>query len=428
MRRKFSLSFFHVLLIILIAGGIGYLLGTNQISASWKNYVPIVSINKKNPPANQNLDMAPFYEVLDKVNRDYYDKSKINSQKILHGAISGALQSLDDPFTSFFPPKQNTDFKTQMAGEFSGIGAELGLNKDNKISVMSPIDESPADKAGIESGDEILAVDGQSTNGWTLPQTVEKIRGPKGTTVKLTVLHDKETKPTNLSIVRDTIQVKSVTGWVKNFSCTKDGCQEEKECPTCNTISYIRLSQFGDKTNQEWTQMINSLYPKMIGSKNFKGLVLDLRNNPGGYLQDAVFIASEFVKSGNIVSQADGNGEKIDMPVSRNGILLDIPVVVLINKGSASASEIVSGALRDHKRAILIGETSFGKGTIQQPVDLADGSSVHLSVGKWLTPNGTWVDKKGLTPDIKIIFDKEKSAKTPTLDNQLQRAIQELTK
>lgn len=428
MRKRFSLSFFHVLLIILIAGGIGYLIGTNKISASWKNYTPIVSITQKNPPPTQSLNMAPFYEVLDKVNQDYYDKSKIDSQKILYGAITGALQSLNDPFTSFFPPKQNTDFKTQMAGEFSGIGAELGMNTDNRIVVMAPLDDSPAVKAGIKSGDIILTVDGQDTNGWTLPQTVEKIRGLKGTPVKLTILHDKAKTPQTLSIVRDTIQVKSVTSWLKNFSCANGTCKEEKDCTTCATVAYIRLSQFGDKTNSEWTQMINTIYPKIQASKNFKGVVFDLRNNPGGYLQDAVFIASEFIKDGVVVSQVDGTGTKTDLPVSRTGLLLDAPVLVLTNKGSASASEIVSGALRDHNRAKLVGETTFGKGTIQQPIDLADGSSVHVSVGKWITPNGTWVDKKGLTPDLPVKFDQKLSAKTPGIDNQLQKAIQGLLK
>lgn len=430
MKKRFSLSFFHIILIILISGGIGYFTGTNKISASWKNYTPIVSISQKNPPPNQTLDMGPFYEVLDKVNRDYYDKSKIDSQKILYGAITGALQSLNDPFTSFFPPKQNTDFKTQMAGEFSGIGAELGMNADNRISVMAPLDASPAQKAGIKSGDLILSVDGENTNGWTLAQAVDKIRGPKGSSVKLTILHDKEKSPVNLSIIRDTIQVKSVTSWIKNFSCDgKGNCKQEENCTNgCFSVAYIRLSQFGDKTNDEWTLAVNSLYPKITTSKNFKGIILDLRNNPGGYLQDAVFIASEFIKSGTVVSQVDATGEKTDLPVSRTGILLDQPLLVLTNKGSASASEIVSGALRDHSRAKLIGETTFGKGTIQQPIDLKDGASVHISVGKWLTPNGTWVDKKGLTPDIKVDYDQKKSAKTPGFDNQLQAAIQELVK
>lgn len=428
MKKRFSLSIFHVILLVLLAGGVGYLVGTNKISASWKGFTPIVSIQQKNPPPSQNLNMGLFYDVLEKVNREYYDKTKIDSQKVLYGAISGMLQSLDDPYTSFFPPKQNTDFKTQLAGEFSGIGAELGLNPDNRVMVISPLDDSPAMNAGVRAGDLVLSVDGKETNGWTLAQAVENIRGPKGSEVKLIVLHDKAKQPTTITIKRDTIMVKSVTGWVKSFSCKGDVCKEEAKCPTCATVAYIRLSQFGDKTNGEWVKILNELYPKMKSSKNFKGIVLDVRNNPGGYLQDAVFIASEFVRSGVIVSQVDGTGEKQDMSVSRTGILLEEPVVVLINKGSASASEIVSGALRDYKRAKLIGETSFGKGTIQQAVDVDGGASVHISVGKWITPNGTWVDKTGLKPDIEVKFDEKKSKETPELDNQLQKAIQELLK
>lgn len=432
MRKRLTLSFFHVVLIILISLGLGYFIGVNKISSSWKGFTPIVSIERRDPPANQNLDMGLFYQILDKVNHDYYDKSKIDSKKILYGAVTGMLQSLDDPYTSFFPPKQNSDFKTQMAGEFSGIGAELGMNADNKIMVISPLDQSPAEKAGIKSGDLILSVDGKDTSGWTLPQAVEHIRGLKGTDVKLVILPNNTKTPKTLTITRDTIIVKSVKSWVKEFSCSGSICKEETNCPPpaggCASVAYVRLSQFGDKTNDEWIRAVNDIQPKISQKKNFKGIILDLRNNPGGYLQDAVFIASEFLKSGVVVSEIDGAGQKTDLSVSRTGTLLDEPLIVLINGGSASASEIVSGALRDHGRAKLLGEKSFGKGTIQEPVDVEGGASVHVSVGKWITPNGTWVNKTGLKPDILVKFDEKKSKLTPGFDNQLISAIQELSK
>jgi carboxyl-terminal processing protease len=339
------------------------------------------------------------------------------------------VASLGDPYTSFFPPKQNTDFKTQLAGEFSGIGAELSLNDQNQIIVIAPLDGSPAEKAGIKSGDIIAKVDGKVTTGWTLAQAVDTIRGKKGTKVMLSVLHKNEKVLRDLTITRDTIEIKSVTSWVKQFDCSKGACAENSNCSTCATIAYIRISQFGDKTNSEWLTAINTILPKIKAAKNFKGIVLDVRNNPGGYLNDAVYIASEFIKSGPVVKQEDGNKNIESLDVNRTGVLLDEPLVVLINGGSASASEIVSGALQDYGRAELIGEQSFGKGTIQQAVDLEGGGSVHISIGKWLTQKERWVHGKGLTPDVKVAYDASASAKMQdNLDNQLLRAVQELNK
>jgi carboxyl-terminal processing protease len=377
--------------------------------------------------------MHLFYDVIVKLNSMYYDKTKIDAGKMVTGAISGMVASLGDPYTSFFPPKQNTDFKTQLAGEFSGIGAELSLNDQNQIIVMAPLDGSPAEKAGVKSGDLIVKVDGKMTSGWTLAQAVEVIRGHKGTKVTITVLHPKEKEAHDLTIVRDTIQVKSVTSWVKQFDCSKGTCVQSSNCsPTaggCITVAYIRISQFGDKTNSEWLAAVNKIMPQIKAAKNFKGIILDVRNNPGGYLNDAVYIASEFIKSGPIVKQQDGNGKIESMDVNRTGVLLTEPLLVLINKGSASASEIVSGALQDYGRAKLVGEQSFGKGTIQQAVDLDGGGSVHISIGKWLTPKERWVHEKGLTPDIAVVFDASASAKmTDKMDNQIFRAIKELSK
>jgi carboxyl-terminal processing protease len=428
MKKTVSLRGFQVILIIIISALIGYFFGTNKVHIAWKNYLPIVAVSPSFPPSSQSLDLQLLYSVLDKVNSQYYDKTKIDTQKMLHGAIAGMLNSLDDPYTSFFPPKQNSDFKTQLAGEFSGIGAELSLATNNRIQVTAPLDGSPAQNAGIKAGDIIAKVDDQDTSGWTLSQAVDKIRGPKGTKVKIAVLHENQKELVNLEIVRDTIKIKSVKGWIKKVECIGDNCQENVSCTTCASVAYVRLSQFGDKTNDEWVEVINSLYPQMKKENNFKGIVLDVRNNPGGYLTDAVFVASEFLKSGVVVSQTDNSGGKIDLSVSRAGILTDYPVVVLINKGSASASEILSGALRDQKKTLLIGETSFGKGTIQQASDLDDGASIHVSVGKWLTPAGIWVQGKGLTPDIEIVFDSEKSKDPTKFDNQLQGAVKELLK
>lgn len=425
MKRIIPLRGFQLIIVIIISALFGYFYGTNTISLQWKKFQPILSSKTKSPPSIQSLDLSLLYDVVDKINQDYYDKTKLDSKKLLYGAVNGMLASLDDPYTSFFPPKQNNDFKTQLAGEFSGIGAELGLF-DNKISVISPLDNSPAQKAGIKSGDTILKVDGAATTGWTVAQAVEKIRGPKGTKVTLNILHKNEKDPVDITIERNVIVVKSVKGWVKKVSCSNSECLENSS--GSDSVGYIRLSQFGDKTNDEWVEVINDISVQIQKEKNFKGIILDLRNNPGGYLNDAVFISSEFLKKGIVVIQEDGKTERNALSVSRNGLLTNYPLFVLINKGSASASEIVAGALKDHNRAKLIGETSFGKGTIQQAVDVENGASVHISVAKWLTPNGTWVHKKGLEPDIKVEFDENKSSDLTKFDNQLQRAVQELLK
>jgi carboxyl-terminal processing protease len=366
-----------------------------------------------------------LHEVIERVNRDYYDKSKVDSQQMLYGAVSGMLESLDDPYTSFFPPKENDAFKTQLAGEFSGIGAELGMTSDNRIMVIAPLDDSPAKKAGIRSGDVILKVDNTNTAGWTTAQAVDKIRGQKGTKVVLNIMQDKEKTARDITVTRDTIKIDSVTAWVKKVECNNGDCAPTTTCDTCVSVAYMRISQFGDRTNEEWVTKVNEVYAQLQKDQNIKGIVLDLRNNPGGYLTDAVFISSEFIDEGVIVRQEDGANQEAVMSVSRKGLLLDVPVVVLINKGSASASEIVSGALRDHKRALLIGENSFGKGTIQQALDVDAGSSIHLSIAKWLTPNGIWVHGEGLKPDIEVEYDVKKS-EGKEFDNQLQRAVDEL--
>lgn len=427
MRKIISLRAFQLVIIIFVAAFVGYFFGTNNVHVALKKYQPVASITSKTPPPGQNLNMGLFYQILEKVNQDYYDKSKIDTLKIQEGAINGMLGSLGDPYTSFFPPKQNTEFKTQLAGQFSGIGAELSATTDNRIIVVAPLDDSPAQKAGIKAGDLVLKVNNESTFGWSVQKAVDTIRGQKGTPIELTISHDKDGKnPKNLKIIRDTIVIKSVSGWVKGFSCPSDKCAEESSSPK---VAYIRLSQFGDNTDSEWVSVINSINDKIRGKNDLKGIVLDLRNNPGGYLNDAVFIASEFLKDGVVVMQEDGARNRESLSVSRVGTLLDYPVVVLINKGSASASEITAGALRDHDRAQLLGEISFGKGTVQQAIDLDGGGSVHVSVAKWLTPNGTWVNKVGLTPDIEVKFDASKSAKlSPGIDNQLNAAIGQLLK
>lgn len=413
----------QLLLIVLISLLIGYYFGINKINFDWKNFKPKITVASKAPPSNitSNVNFDQFWIVWQKLESDYYDKTKLDSQKMLNGAISGMVGSLDDPFTVYLPPVQNDNFKEGLAGQFQGIGAELGL-KDKQIIVISPLKGSPAINAGIKAGDAILEVDGSPTSSWTLSQAVEKIRGPKGTSVTLTILGRDQKTAKEIKIVRDVITVKSVDAWVKKVKDVEDvkldkSLNEEK-------IAYISLSQFGDNTNSEWLSAINQLNLDINKEKNVKGVIFDLRNNPGGYLTDAVFIASEFLKEGSSVVVQEENGEQEALKSNRRGLLTETAVIILINKGSASASEIVAGALRDNDRATLVGETSFGKGTIQQAEDLGGGAGLHVTIAKWLTPNKIWVNGKGLEPDIVVALN----SKEPERDTQLEKAIQELVK
>ncbi len=415
---------------LIIAGLIGYSIGVTKISFDWRNYSPHVQfVNKEPPPSVMTADFAPFWTVLSKIEDNYYDKKAVDPQKLVNGAISGMVSSLDDPYTVYLPPVQNSNFKQTLAGQFQGIGAELGMN-GKQIIVVAPLDGSPAQKAGIKAGDAILKVDDQAIAGWSLQQTVDKIRGPKGTNVTLAIVHKSANQSVDVTITRDTIQVKSLTSWVKPVKDVeainnKAGVLADHQG---DKVAYVRLSQFGDSANSEWTDMAVKLAQQVKTDKDIKGVILDLRNNPGGYLTDAVYIASEFIKDGTAVMQEDKNGDRTSYPVSGKGMLTDIPVVVLINGGSASASEIVSGALRDHKRAELVGEKSFGKGTVQEAEDLGGGSGLHVTIAKWLTPNATWVGNgkngQGLTPDVKVSLDQ----KDPSHDTQLEAAIQEIVK
>ncbi len=428
---------------ILIAGILGYYLGVNKVNLDWKNFHPQITVSSKEPPpSSQSLDMSKFWAVYEKINTDFYNKKDINAQKMLDGAISGMVNSLDDPYTVYLPPTQNSNFKEVLSGQFSGVGAELGLN-DKQIIVVAPIDGSPAQKAGIKAGDAIIKVNNDFTQNWTLDQAVSKIRGPKGTDVTLTVIHKNEKDQKKVTIVRDTITIKSVTSWVKDtneIDSIKGATPAAGKNPTPTKsdsmitkngkkVAYVRLSQFGDNTNQEWLTMSNALALQMQKDSSIKGVILDLRNNPGGYVNDAVFIASEFLKVGTpVVVQDMGTSGQETLSVKRNGLLLDVPLIVLINKGSASASEIVAGALRDAGRARLVGEQSFGKGTMQNADDLGEGAGLHVTIARWLTPKGTWVGNgkngTGLTPDDVV----QLNSKDPSLDTQLQQAVDDLTK
>ncbi|HCM81991.1 MAG: Carboxyl-terminal protease [Microgenomates group bacterium GW2011_GWC1_43_11] len=419
-----SFSFRKILLslaILFLVGTIGYKLGERKAL----QVVPILlkPIRNREQPANQTfVDFSLFWDVWGRLQRFYIDAANIDTQKMIWGAISGAVNSLDDPYTVFLPPKENKEFKEDLGGTFEGIGAQLDM-KEGRLIIVAPLKGTPAQRAGLKPFDWILKVDGEDTINWTLAQAVAKIRGPKGSSVKLTILHEKAEKPEEVTIVRDGILVPSVEYWMKSINTISEisGTTSSARLRT-EEIAYLKLSRFGDRTNEEWLKAVADI-AKSWKIKDVKGLVLDLRNNPGGYLDGSVFITSEFLKNGLIVTQTNSDGTQQDYSVDRKGQLFDIPLVVLINKGSASASEIVAGAIRDYNRGTIVGETSFGKGSVQTPQELEGGASVHITTGKWLLPKGDWIHKKGITPSVEVTMNGGTEA---TSDAQLIRAIEVL--
>lgn len=398
-----------ILSFIILLFGSGYKLGEYRANQSKIERPAYNILNAENQNKVKNIDFSVFWDTWNKVEQKYVDKKKLDPKRMLYGAIKGMVASLNDPYTFFLTPEENKETKNDLDGKFEGIGAQLGL-KNNRIVVIAPLKNSPAIRAGIEAGDIIVAIDDQSTKNITLPQAVSKIRGKKGTKVKLTFSRgDKEFEKT---LIRDQIQVESV-----------ELTYEEK------TVAHLKVNQFGDNTNSEWDRAVAEISDK-YKSGEIKGVVLDLRDNPGGFLESSVYLASEFLPEGKlIVKQESTSGDNRDYMVERRGKLLDIPLVVLINQGSASASEILSGALRDYQRAVLIGAKSFGKGSVQEALDLQEGAGLHVTVAKWILPKGEWINGKGITPNV-IIENKKDEQNTLTTETDLQfnRAVKEVLK
>lgn len=418
-----SLPFSNIRTLILLtafailAGGVGYQLGERKTSVRITPENRIV-VNQE-PPPTATIDFGLFWDVWARLHQYYIDPAALDAQKMVYGAITGMVSALGDPYTAFLPPKENQEFKEDLGGEFEGIGAQLGLT-DGRVSVVAPLKGTPAEAAGIRAGDLILKVNDEDTVGWTVPQAVAKIRGPKGTSVDLEIYHEGASEPQVVTITRAAITVPSVVSWVKTPAEITE-ISGLPALPAQRKIAYLQLSRFGDQTNSEWTKAVADLVSAQRTNGSLAGLVFDLRNNPGGYLDGAVFVASEFLRSGIVVTQANSDGSRQEYQVNRRGSLLDIPVVVLINKGSASASEIAAGALKDHNRATVVGEVSFGKGSVQTPQDLAGGAGIHITTGKWLLPSGDSIQDQGITPDVEIDLDAAASA---TQDAQLAKAIE----
>ena len=382
----------------------GYILGHSGFKAEVNRSLK-VKIDRQVPP-EKDVDFGLFWQVWDTLSANYFDKTKLVPADMVYGAIGGMVSALGDPYTMFLPPKENKIVDEDLSGKFEGVGIQIGF-KDSKLAVISPLEGSPAEKAGLKAGDYIVRITDSeknidiNTSGIALPVAVQSIRGPAGSKVTLTLVRDGNPKPIVAEIVREKLNFPSVT-------LTYVGKDSD--------IARIRLAKFDADTVSEWDKAVNELITK----GNIKGVILDLRNNPGGYLQTAVDIAGDFMPSGSlVVTEAKGDGSKVEYKTEKLPRLEKYKLVVLINEGSASASEILSGSLRDQKGVKLFGEKSFGKGTVQIPLEIPGGSGLHVTVAKWLTPAGTWVHGDGLEPDKTITIKEE-----DTKDVQLEGAIE----
>lgn len=317
-----------------------------------------------------------FTEVLSLVKKNYVEEVK--TKDLVYGAIKGMLNSLD-PHSGFMTPEAFKEMQVDTKGEFGGIGIQIGI-KDGLLTVIAPIEDTPAYRAGISTGDRIIKINDESTKDMGLHEAVSKMRGPKGTTVRITILREGWKEPKEFTITRDIIKVKSV-----KYKVIDD------------KIGYIKLTQFQEQTAGDLSSALSKLSEEKIDS-----LILDLRNNPGGLLSSAVDVASQFLPPRRLVVYTkDRSGEKVEYQSSGNRPYYDkIPMVVLVNQGSASASEIVAGALKDWNRAVLIGVQTFGKGSVQSVIPLSDGSGIRLTTARYYTPRGISIQNTGITPDI----------------------------
>lgn len=348
---------------------------------------------------SQDVDFNLFWDVWDELKKEYVDKDKLNDKQMFYGALKGLVSSVGDPYTVFMDPQISKEFEDDLAGTFEGIGAEIGI-KDDILTIIAPLEGMPAEKAGLKAGDKIYAINTEPTNGLSVDEAVKKIRGPKDTQVTLTISRDGLEKAEDITITRGVIVVKSVTSSLR----------EDK-------IFVIKISSFNEDTTDLFTEAVREAV-----TKDPKGIILDLRNNPGGFLETSVDVASEWIADGIIVSEKFSEDKKNDYLARGRARLGDYPTVVLVNEGSASASEIVAGALKDRQKATIVGMKTFGKGSVQSMQSFNDGSTAKITVAKWMTPNGYNINETGIEPDVKIDLTLEdfKAEKDPQMDKAVE--------
>ena len=371
---------------------------------------PVQGIINKEFGQPKEFDFSLFWKTWDELHNKFVDQDKLKEDSLLYGAISGMVNGAGDPYTVFFPPVETKSFKQDVGGSFGGIGAEIG-KRNGFLVIIAPLEDTPAQKAGLIAGDKILKINSEPTDDITVEKAVTKIRGEVGTKVTLSILRGNDgAKTKDIVIERATIKIP-----ITKLEALRD-----------NQIAHLSFYSFASTAPFEFQQAAT----KILATTGYKGIILDLRNNPGGFLEVAVDIAGWFLNPGDLVAiEQFGKAENNNKTEFRaNGLsgLKNYPVVVLVNQGTASASEILAGALRDNRSVKLVGEKTFGKGSVQELVNLKDGSSLKVTVAKWLTPKGVSISEHGLDPDYKISVTEQDTENKK--DPQLDKAVEILSK
>ncbi len=394
MKKYISIPIWIILLVCIFS--LGFFTGNLSKSSVEK----IEGLSNKESYFPSFVDFSLFWDAWNIIEKKYVNRFELNRQKMVYGAIVGMLDSLGDPYSVFMEPEDSEKFIDDMSGSFDGIGAEVGIRKEI-LTIISPLEGNPAQKAGLKPGDKILKIDDTLTGDLTLDEAVSLIRGEKGIGVTLLIFREEWEEAKEIKIIRDEIKIPIIKWEIKD-----------------NNIAYIQFYHFTENSASEFRKTINEILELQPN-----GIVLDLRNNPGGYLETAVDIASWFLPKGEIVIIEDfGNGKRNEFISKGYKVLEDMPTIVLINEGSASASEILAGALRDIRGIKLVGKKSFGKGSIQQLEKLKGGSSVKITVAKWLTPSGISISEQGIDPDeeVEITLEDIDEMRDPQLNKALE--------
>jgi len=387
-----------IFLLVLVTGsfGAGLSLGKSQAQK-----IPIEGVVNLTDGQPTEVDFALFWEAWLTIQEKFATADQLDYQDMVFGAISGMVDSLEDPYTVFLTAEQTAVFLDDLSGSFEGVGMEIGIRKD-QLTVIAPLEGTPAAKAGLRAGDRIMRIDDASTFDITIEEAVSLIRGPGGTTVVLSILRDDWDATQDFPIVRDVIQIPTLS-WE-----LKDG-----------NVAYIKISHFSEKARFEFVKATSEIL-----NSDAEKIVVDVRNNPGGFLEVAVDITGAFLERGNVVVIEEFSSEEQtrSYEAKGNAVFASYPVIILINEGSASASEILAGALRDNRGVQLVGKNSFGKGSVQELERLSDSSSLKITVANWLTPNGTLITGDGLKPDIEVeITDEDfEELRDPQLDKALE--------